>query len=86
MCQATAPPPPPAPSSGWTIPALGSIVSVVSGFLQESSLDARQAKERLVGVKVSAAPPADGRLTLEAVARHHSEDDAWIVVQGQVRR
>lgn len=82
MCQATAPPPP--ASSGWTIPALGSIVSVVSGFLQESSLDARQAKERLVGAK-AAAPPSDGRLTLEAVARHHSEGDAWIVVQGQVR-
>jgi hypothetical protein len=91
MCQATVPPAPPAAAASggrWTIPALGSIVTAVNGFLKESSLEARQSKERLVGAGAGksalGAPADDGRLTLEAVARHHSEGDAWIVVQGQV--
>jgi len=91
MCQATVPPAPPAADASggrWTIPALGSIVTAVNGFLKESSLEARQSKERLVGAgagkSARGAPADDGRLSLEAVARHHSEGDAWIVVQGQV--
>ena len=98
MCQATIPSPPhpdtaaAAPSGRWTIPAigLGSLVSVVNGFLESNSEAARLTKERLVhadkGVAKGAAGSAgDGRLTLETVARHHSDGDAWIVVQGQVR-
>ena len=94
MCQATIPSPPhpeeaTVPTGRWSIPAfgLGSVVSVVNGFLESNSEAARLTKERLAAPdKASAAATVGGRLTLEVVARHHSEGDAWIVVQGQVRR
>ena len=58
--------------------------AVVAGFLNSNSEQAAVEKARS---SVPAPPPReDGKLTLEHVAVHHRDGDAWVAIKGKVRR
>ena len=57
--------------------------AVIADFLNSNSEQAAVEKSRSA---VPAPPPRkDGRLTMEHVAAHHRDGDAWVAIKGKVR-
>lgn len=57
--------------------------AVIADFLNSNSEQAAVEKARSY---VPAPPPRDdGRLTLEHVAAHHRDGDAWVAIKGKVK-
>lgn len=68
-------------SSSPTFLSLG--YAVIADFLNSNSEQAAVEKSRSA---VPAPPPRkDGRLTMEHVAAHHRDGDAWVAIKGKVR-
>ena len=57
--------------------------AVIADFLNSNSEQAAVEKSRS---SVPAPPPRkDGKLTMEHVAAHHRDGDAWVAIKGKVR-
>jgi hypothetical protein len=69
------------PSSPTSFLSLG--YAVIADFLNSNSEQAAVEKSRS---SVPAPPPRkDGKLTMEHVAAHHRDGDAWVAIKGKVR-
>lgn len=70
------------PSSPTSL--LGFGFNIIAEFLSSNSEQAAVEKAR------SAAPPPparkDGKLTMEHVAAHHRDGDAWVAIKGKVKK
>ena len=57
--------------------------AIIADFLNSNSEQAAVEKSRS---SVPAPPPRkDGKLTMEHVAAHHRDGDAWVAIKGKVR-